>query len=221
MAGPPTAGTRRWLSQQAEPSRWWRRRGSNPLPPPCKGGALPNELRPLDAHSIAARSEPGAARNHVLSGQSSQEHRNTVNPVLRVVPAHGWQLSCRTRRNPRADGYSVVFQRNGVGRDIHLGFVLGEMNDTTFLLEQCPQRQPARGARPVELFVVLRLASRALVRHRTDTIETCLAPLDGARAPGTAYSRRRCRSRRTPPPYGVDRNWHPITPHDECWRAPS
>ena len=26
----------------------WRRRGSNPQPPPCKGGALPIELRPLE-----------------------------------------------------------------------------------------------------------------------------------------------------------------------------
>ena len=26
---------------------WWRRRESNPQPPPCKGGALPIELRPL------------------------------------------------------------------------------------------------------------------------------------------------------------------------------
>ena len=25
---------------------WWRRWDSNPLPPPCKGGALPDELRP-------------------------------------------------------------------------------------------------------------------------------------------------------------------------------
>ena len=25
---------------------WWRRRDSNPQPPPCKGGALPLELRP-------------------------------------------------------------------------------------------------------------------------------------------------------------------------------
>src|SRR3989344_5939297 len=28
-------------------SFWWRRGDSNPLPPPCKGGALPDELRPL------------------------------------------------------------------------------------------------------------------------------------------------------------------------------
>jgi hypothetical protein len=27
-------------------SAWWRRRESNPQPPPCKGGALPIELRP-------------------------------------------------------------------------------------------------------------------------------------------------------------------------------
>ena len=26
---------------------WWSRGDSNPLPPPCKGGALPGELRPL------------------------------------------------------------------------------------------------------------------------------------------------------------------------------
>lgn len=27
-------------------STWWSRGDSNPLPPPCKGGALPVELRP-------------------------------------------------------------------------------------------------------------------------------------------------------------------------------
>ena len=29
--------------------RWWRRRDLNPQPPPCKGGALPVELRPRGA----------------------------------------------------------------------------------------------------------------------------------------------------------------------------
>ena len=34
--------------------RKWRRRGSNPQPPPCKGGALPIELRPRQLPAAAA-----------------------------------------------------------------------------------------------------------------------------------------------------------------------
>jgi hypothetical protein len=33
-------------------NRMWRRRGSNPLPPRCKRGALPNELRPQFAVNL-------------------------------------------------------------------------------------------------------------------------------------------------------------------------
>ena len=37
---------------------WWSRGDSNPLPPPCKGGALPGELRPLRS----PLGEPGSAQ---------------------------------------------------------------------------------------------------------------------------------------------------------------
>ena len=36
-------------------SSWWSLRGSNPLPPTCKAGALPNELRPLTDYALYDR----------------------------------------------------------------------------------------------------------------------------------------------------------------------
>ena len=36
----------RWCRWSETFSRWWSRGDSNPRPPPCKGGALPAELRP-------------------------------------------------------------------------------------------------------------------------------------------------------------------------------
>ena len=48
------------LGRQGNPPRLgksgrkWRRRGSNPQPPPCKGGALPIELRPRQLPAAAA-----------------------------------------------------------------------------------------------------------------------------------------------------------------------
>ena len=38
------------------PGDWWSRGGSNPRPPPCKGGALPIELRPQSDSSVEINS---------------------------------------------------------------------------------------------------------------------------------------------------------------------
>src|SRR5262249_54578658 len=52
-------GHRRSEAEQAKPAHPWRRRDSNPQPPPCKGGALPVELRPrLQAGSQTWMCEP-------------------------------------------------------------------------------------------------------------------------------------------------------------------
>ena len=129
------------------------------------------------------------------------------------------QITGECWRNPPVDGWSVVFQRNRVRRDIHLRLVLGELNHAALLPKHFTQRRTARGTRPIELFVVLDLAPRAFVHHLSDTSDTRTARLDGARAPGTAYSRRQCRSRRSPPAAGGDRDRHLTTQRDECWQA--
>lgn len=41
-----TAGASQRARSQHSREYWWSRGGSNPRPPPCKGGALPAELRP-------------------------------------------------------------------------------------------------------------------------------------------------------------------------------
>jgi hypothetical protein len=47
---------------------WWSRGGSNPEPPPCKGGALPVELRPRPVGAPGL--EPGTS---ALSGPRSNQ----------------------------------------------------------------------------------------------------------------------------------------------------
>ena len=46
------------VPQECEAENWWSRGDSNPRPPPCKGGALPVELRPQMVR--AARPRVGA-----------------------------------------------------------------------------------------------------------------------------------------------------------------
>ena len=41
---------------QTKRNQWWSWGDSNPLPPPCKGGALPDELQPHATVLIRARS---------------------------------------------------------------------------------------------------------------------------------------------------------------------
>lgn len=73
--------------------RWqWSRGGSNPEPPPCKGGALPVELRPRPRWPVGAPGfEPGTS---ALSGPRSNQ--------LSYAPAAS-PAGCHSRRRPKME----------------------------------------------------------------------------------------------------------------------
>ena len=85
----------------------WRRRESNSQPPPCKGGALPIELRPRVTGSASAptrstnqTSEPPDPGIH-LRWRASRWLRPTARPQRRR-PADGAGPGTRRHRPPRA-----------------------------------------------------------------------------------------------------------------------
>jgi hypothetical protein len=94
----------------------WRRRDSNPQPPPCKGGALPVAPRP----------------------RAAQRYR------------------------------SVLLEGDGVGRDVQLRLVLGDLDDPAFVGERCAQLGAARFARSVKALLDLAAAPGTVDVHRPE-----------------------------------------------------
>jgi hypothetical protein len=77
--------------------------------------------------------------------------------------------------------WSVVFEGDGVGGDVHLRLVLGELHDTTLDPERIPQLRAARLARPVEASLGRGLAAGTRELHGRD----CTRPPVGGHATGS------------------------------------
>ena len=87
----------------------------------------------------------------------------TRNP--RLAKAVRYQLRHVPGSVPTATG-SVVLEGDGVGRDVHLRLVLGDLDDPTLLDERRTQLGTARLARPVEPFLDLAAAAGTDDVHR-------------------------------------------------------
>ena len=83
------------------PSELWSRGDSNPLPPPCKSGALPGELRPRNRHSLHAVSRTWI-RTRKASHSSDVPGAASV-PCRQATPFEARRLSRgRARRHRRS-----------------------------------------------------------------------------------------------------------------------
>ena len=78
----------------------WSRRGSNPLPPGCKPGALPTELRP-QAEQLSAAILPGASP--ALAAQLQRQPQPQENKKSDLTDSH------RARCSPNGPGRSRTY----------------------------------------------------------------------------------------------------------------
>lgn len=81
---------------QSYDSILWSRRGSNALPPPCHGGALPIELRPLDGRSDPTRTGitwvAATCIDHLChrAMRAPSRNRTSLCRLIRTVPTTRW-----------------------------------------------------------------------------------------------------------------------------------
>ena len=91
------SGTRGYV-----PDLWSGRRGSNSLPPPWQGGALPDELRPhimVPTVGIEYISIPGLALKNGASGRNRTNDTRIFSPLLYLLSYRG--ILWRAVRSPQ------------------------------------------------------------------------------------------------------------------------